>query len=496
MNQQTHKAASRLDKHKHRYVVRVGSSYLVIGWLLLQIMDITFARIGLPAWTETVFMAILGAGFLPAIIFAWAADVRAGRKGLNRAPVAGATAREGLAGTGSPSIAVLPFQNLSGDPQQDYLADGMTDEIVTLLCQLPDIFIISHNSVLAYREQNPDIRQIAAELGVRYILQGSVQHVGSRLRVKAQLVDATSSTQLWANRYDGEEDAIFEMQDSVSEEIAFILGGEIMRGEIQRIQRHNPDNLDAWGYFVRAQDSYYRQSQQNLQETVNNAQRAIDLDPDFAPAYSLLAAALSVMIVTRASESPETDSPRCLDALARALRLAPDQPRVLAECANTNSNLGREDRAIDLAKQAVARAPCFAGATSILGLTYLTLGEVDEAIRYITKSREYSPRDSQMSMWLYWMSWAHSIKGEYETALAYVNRSIERNPEGYLAWISKTNIEGELGRLDDAHKSLARACELLPILTLDVAIAATNDFFSTPELAACITSGLAKAGLE
>jgi TolB-like protein/Flp pilus assembly protein TadD len=463
-----------------------------VGWLLLQVMDITFSRIGLPEWSETLFLRTIALGFIPAVILGWAADLRADR----RQAVAEPLPEHPMLDKGLPSIAVLPFTNLSGDPTREYLADGMTDEIVTLLSQLPDIFIISHNSVLAFKNRDPDVRSIAEELRVRYILQGSVQQTDERIRVTAQLIEAGSGTQLWADKYDGEKESIFDMQDKVSQEIASILGGEILRKEIQRLERYSPENLDAWGHYVHAQDFYYRQSQQNLEETVENAQKAIDKDPRFAQAYSLLAVALSVMIVTRASTDPEGDRERCVEALEKALRLAPDQPRILAECANTNSNLSHEDRAIDLAKQAVEKAPCFASATSILGLTYLTLGDTDQALHYIQRSRECSPRDSQMSMWLYWMSWAYTIQGDFETALDYVNRSIERNPEAFLAWISKTNIEGELGRLEEARKSLARTIELLPILTMDIAIAATNDFFSTPELAACITSGLAKAGLE
>ncbi|MEP5764862.1 MAG: tetratricopeptide repeat protein [Halieaceae bacterium] len=485
---------SRFEQHKHRYIVRVGGSYLVVGWLLLQVMDITFSRIGLPEWSEKMFMTVIALGFLPALILAWAADIRADRR--ESVTPADPVPAEPMLDKGLPSIAVLPFTSLSGDSSRDYLADGMTDEVVTLLSQLPDIFIISHNSVLAFRNRDPDVRSIAEELRVRYILQGSTQQIGSRVRVTAQLVEAATGTQIWADKYDGAEESIFEMQDQVSQEIASILGGEIMRKEIQRIDRYTPENLDAWGHYVHAQDFYYRQSQQNLQETVDCAQKAIDKDPKFAQAYSLLAVALSVMIVTRASEDPESDKVRCTRALEKALTLAPDQPRILAECANTNSNLSHEDRAIDLALQAVEKAPCFAGATSILGLTYLTLGDTEQAVQYIKRSQQCSPRDSQMSMWLYWLSWAYTIGGELETALEYANRSIERNPDGFLTWISKTNIEGQLGRLDDAAKSLARAKELLPILSMEVAIAATEDFFATPELAACITVGLAKAGLE
>jgi adenylate cyclase len=485
---------SHYEQHKHRYVVRVGGTYLVLGWLLLQVMDITFSRIGLPEWSEKMLMAVIAIGFLPAVVLAWAADIRADRR--ENVTLPDPVPAEPMLDKGLPSIAVLPFTNLSGDTNREYLADGMTDEVVTLLSQLPDIFIISHNSVLAFKNRDPDVRAIAEELRVRYILQGSVQQLGSRIRATAQLIEADSGTQIWADKYDGAEETIFEMQDQVSQEIASILGGEIMRKEIQRIDRYTPENLDAWGHYVHAQDFYYRQSQQNLQETVDCAQKAIDKDPKFAQAHSLLAVALSVMVVTRASENPKTDTERCIKALEIALTLAPDQPRILAECANTNSNLSNEDRAIDLALQAVEKAPCFAGATSILGLTYLTLGDIEQAVHYIKRSQQCSPRDSQMSMWLYWLSWAYTITGEFETALDYVNRSIERNPDGFLAWISKTNIEGELGRLDHAAKSLTRAKELLPILSMEVAIAATEDFFSTPELAACITSGLAKAGLE
>jgi len=224
----------RFEKYKHRYVVRVSGTYLVVGWLLLQVMDITFSRIGLPAWTETLLLTTVALGFIPAVILGWAADLRLGRR--DSTVVARPLSKRPMLDKGLPSIAVLPFANLSGDPAREYLADGMTDEIVTLLSQLPDIFIISHNSVLAFKNRDPDVRSIAEELCVRYILQGGVRQTDERVRVTAQLLEADSGTQLWADKYDGEEKSIFDMQDKVAQEIASILGGEILRKEIQRLE--------------------------------------------------------------------------------------------------------------------------------------------------------------------------------------------------------------------------------------------------------------------
>lgn len=498
--------AGRLEHHKmrYRYVFRVAGSYLVGSWLLLQVMDVTFARLGLPEWTERLFLLAVLVGFLPAVFFAWLADLRARRleveeddaleKAAEAAPRPLSASRaldEGL-----PSLAVLPFANLSESEARGFLADGVTDEIVTLLSQVPDIFIISHNSVLAFKNRDADVRQVAEELCVRYILQGSVLQASGRIRVTAQLIEAVTGNQVWAEKYEGAEETVFDMQDEVAQKVAAKLGGEIMRKEIERIDRYAPENLDAWGHYVQAQDCYYRQSTQNLEQTVQHAERAIDMDPKFAQAWSLLAVALSVMLVMRTVEDDEQERARCEAAVFEALKLAPDHPRVLCECANANSNLAHPDRALDLAKQAVAKAPCFASATSILGVTYLSIGDFDNALRYLSDAMECSPRDSQMSMWLYQMSWAHTQKNELETALEFANRSVERNPDGFLAWASKANIEGQLGRIDEGAKSLARCKALLPMLTLDIAKAATNDFYSDPALGDNITRGLALAGLE
>lgn len=474
--------------------VRLGAAYLVGGWVIIQVVVATFSRIGVPIWYETTVIYSVGVGFLPFIIIVWVRDL--GRK--TEAEPEDISSFIGVRPvTGKPSIAVLPFVDGSQGTENAYMAQGMTEEIATLLSQLPDLFITGQNSSMLYADADTDAQTIAKELGVRYLLRGSVQATGGQVRVTSQLTDGETGNQVWADRYSGSEDTLFDVQDQVSREIASLLGGEIMLQEIMRIERRPPENLNAWENYVLAQNAYYRQeSDEKYGEVIKYAERAIAEDPGFAHAHSLLAAAASSAYLTQTTDDPEGDRERAVVALDAAMRMSPDDPRILAECANANSNLLHPDRALDLALRAVARAPCFAGATSMLGLTYLTLGEADNAIEYLERSMQASPRDAQMPQWLYWLCWAYTLKDEYQTALAMADRSIERAPEAFLAWVAKTNVLGYLGRHDEAREAAARTKELFSDFSAALTKEVADDFFATPEISAKIYEGMHLAGID
>ncbi len=468
---------------------------MVGGWVMIQVAATTFSRIGMPLWSEITVIYGVGAGFIPFVILIWVYEARARKQATHveiRGPVLPRKADDGR-----PSIAVLPFADRSPGTDRAYMAQGMTEEIATLLSQLPDLFIIGQNSSMLYAEADVDDQTIAKDLGVRYLLRGSVQASQGQMHVTAQLVDGESGNQVWADRYEGAEDTLFDVQDQVSRAIASLLGGEIMLREIMRIERRPPENLNAWEYYVMAQNAYYRQqSDRKYRMAVDLAEKAIAADPGFAHAHSLIAVAASSSAITQVSDDPEADRARGALALEEAMKLSPDDPRILAECANANSCLGNPDRAFDLATQAVANAPCFAGAISILGLTYLTLGDADNAIEFIERSIQISPRDAQMPQWLYWLCWAYTIKDDFVTALEMADRSIERNPEAFLAWVCKTNVLGYLGRNEEARAAAARTKELFSDFSADLTEEAAGEFFATPEVVAKIHGGMRKAGIK
>ena len=187
-----------------------------------------------------------------------------------------------------PSIAVLPFQNMSGDPEQEYFADGMVEDIITALSRFKSLFVIARNSSFSYKGKSPDIRQVGRELGVRYVLEGSVRKAGSRLRITGQLIDARTGAHLWADRFDGTIEDIFELQDQMTEKVVTALAPRLEQAEIDRSKRKTAGNLGAYDCYLRSLAHLQHVSKQSLEEAVPLLRHAIKLDPELAPAYGLL----------------------------------------------------------------------------------------------------------------------------------------------------------------------------------------------------------------
>jgi adenylate cyclase len=230
-----------------------------------------------------------------------------------------------LALPNKPSIAVLPFQNMSGDPEQEYFGDGIAEDIITALSKLRGFFVIARNSTFAYKGKAPEIRQVARELGVRYVLEGSVRKAGERLRVTGQLVDATTGNHIWAERYDRPATEIFALQDEITASVVAAIEPQIYAAERLRLQSKAPESLDAWGCVVRAMPYIWTWVIQDEDTGINLLKRAIELDPDYARARSLLAWAFATRAVTGKLEFERGIS----DGLAfaqGAIDLDPDGP--------------------------------------------------------------------------------------------------------------------------------------------------------------------------
>ena len=190
-----------------------------------------------------------------------------------------------------PSVAVLPFVNLSADAEQEFFADGMTEDIITGLSRFRSLFVIARNSTFAYKGKSPDVREVARDLGVRYILEGSVRRRGERVRITGQLIDAGTGNHIWAERYDRELEDIFAVQDEVTEAIVAAIAPEIGDVERERAQRKPPDRLDAWGHYQRGLAAYYSSTEEGLTSAIEQFDRVNEVDPTFAPAFAMAAGA-------------------------------------------------------------------------------------------------------------------------------------------------------------------------------------------------------------
>ena len=198
-----------------------------------------------------------------------------------------------------PSIAVLAFDNMSGDPEQEFFADGIAEDVITALSRFRSLFVIARNSSFSYKGTSPDIRTVARELGVRYVVEGSVRKAGNRVRITAQLIDATSGNHLWADRFDGSLDDVFDLQDQITEQIVVAVEPEIQARERERARRKPPESLDAWEFVQRGLSHFYRVNETDRTEAIRLFREAIALDPEFAAAHAYLAYALCSSVLPR-----------------------------------------------------------------------------------------------------------------------------------------------------------------------------------------------------
>src|SRR5260221_4654766 len=254
-----------------------------------------------------------------------------------------------------PSIAVLPFQNMSGDPEQEYFADGMVEEIITALSRNKQLFVIARNSSFTFKGKAVDIKQVARDLGVRYVLEGSVRKSGNRIRITGQLIDAASGAHLWADRYDGALEDVFELQDQVAASVVGAIGPSMTQAEIERAKRKPPSSLDAYDYYLRGLAARWQYTRDGTDQAVGLYEQAIALDPQFALAYALLAATLSQRKIQGWSTDPAADASRAIAYAKSALRLGRQDPLVLAQSAIVLTAIGYEVELADSLLQEAIR---------------------------------------------------------------------------------------------------------------------------------------------
>lgn len=358
-----------LHELSRRRVFRVAGIYGVVAWVLTEVADVVFPALQLPEWTVTFVVALLLLGFPIAMIFAWVFDI--GPQGIERtAPLTdrargmphlervaylgllaiamGALGylllpKGGGDGADEPgavhdSIAVLPFANLSEDAANDYFSDGMSEELLNLLARVPDLRVASRTSSFAYKDRNVDVREVARQLGVDTVLEGSVRRSGERVRITAQLIDAETGYHLWSDTYDRELKDIFVVQDEISAEIVKALKVTLGTPEAAPVTvRAAPptENLDAYQLYLQARHQWKRRGENAIRRSIELLQQALELDPEFARAYSGLAAAY-VVLPGYAGEEPEAHLAQAMDAAQQALARDPNLAEahsVLAEIA-------------------------------------------------------------------------------------------------------------------------------------------------------------------
>lgn len=367
-----------------------------------------------------------------------------------------------------PSIAVLPFTNMSGDAEHDYLADGMTEDLITHLARVPGYFVIARNSTFAYRGTSPDIRQVGKDLGVRYVVEGSVRRLGDRLRVTAQLIEAETGMHCWAQNYDRSLDEIFAVQDEVMLGIASALGTELTRAEVQRARKADAASLDAWGLMHRGMAaSHSTFNQATIDETIGYYRKALEKAPDEARAHALLAGALSQKFVNFASADWRTDMTEAMAQAQLAIDLEPDDPIVLGERGMLYTNIGKAAAGVGFLERSLELNPNSAHYLGVLAFALVGVGRAADAVESVHKAMRRAPRAPTVHWMLSALAKAHLQLGKYDDAEEAARESIQRYNLWPQAWCDLALALAALGRMDEAREAVARARRLDPDARFD-----------------------------
>jgi TolB-like protein/Tfp pilus assembly protein PilF len=355
---------------------------------------------------------------------------------------------------------------MSVDPEQDYFGDGIAEDIITALSKLQGFLVIARNSSFAYKGKAPDLRQVARELGVRYILEGSVRKAGERLRVTGQLIDATTGNHIWAERYDRPATEIFALQDEITASVVAAIEPQIYAAEGRRLQSKAPESLDAWGCVVRAMPYIWTWVVQDEDTGINLLKRAIELDPKYARAQSLLAWAFATRVVSGKLEF----EPGMSDALAlaqHAIDLDPDDPWAHFAAGYVYAFSRRLGPAVEELNEALQRNPNFAFVHIILGAAYGYAGLAEDGLRQLELARRLSPRDQTQAASLSVEGLCHLVAGRYSEAVTAERRAVQMRPNYGTAWRTLTAAAGLAGDLEAARQGLSECKRLQPNVSVD-----------------------------
>ena len=353
-----------------------------------------------------------------------------------------------------PSIAVLPFQNLSDDPEQEYFADGMVEDIITGLSRSKLLFVISRNSSFTYKGKAVDIKRVSRELGVRYVLEGSVRKAGKRIRVTGQLIDASTDAHIWADKFDSDLEDIFDLQDRLTSSVIGAISPQLERAEIERARRKPTASLQAYDYYLRSKFSIYQWTREGSVEALRITKLAISLDPAFAVAYASAANIFGQRKGFGWIEDAAKERAESRQLAERAMQLDKDDPVVLAHAAHVYSYMLEEpETGSAFAARAVALDPNLAMARLWAGWALVYLGNHEAAVEQFSAAIRLSPIDPHLFLPQTGMAFAHFFAGRYEEGLCWASSAIRRQPNFPGAQrISMANL-AMAGRIAEARRA-------------------------------------------
>jgi TolB-like protein/class 3 adenylate cyclase len=394
-----------------------------------------------------------------------------------------------------PALAVLPFQNMSGDPEQEYFADGIVEDIITALSRFNSLAVVARNSSFVYKGRAVDVRQAGKELGVRYVLEGSARRAGNRLRITAQLVDSVTGAHLWARNFDGALEDVFDFQDTITENVATLVEPHIQAAEIERSRRERPGSVATYDIYLQALTKISSETAKDNAEAYELLTKALALEPDNGVFLAHAAWALEHRITMGWPSFGPDDRQKCADLARRGLEHAGGDAMLMAHCGMSLLLGARDyDWGMAIVQAAVEANPNNLLIVARAGVANLICGSIEDALTYLHRANRLSPGDVGAHFALTGIAGAHLTLGDYDEALIWATRSLASNPNFDPTFWMLIAANAHLGRMDEAHRFLERLKRNSPGVTIASIIAARHA--RDPSRHAALIDGLKLAGLE
>ncbi|MBR0694646.1 adenylate/guanylate cyclase domain-containing protein [Bradyrhizobium lablabi] len=390
-----------------------------------------------------------------------------------------------------PSIAVLPFENMSGDPEQEYFADGMVEEIITALSRFKWLFVIARNSSFTFKGRAVDIKEVGRRLGVRYVLEGSVRKAAGRVRITGQLIDAITGAHIWADRFERELTDVFALQDEVTVAVVAAIQPKLLQTEIAIATRRRPEDLTAYDLYLRALPQFYLTTREGFAEAIRLAHRALELDPRFGAVAALAGACHTINVTMGYASDPQFDRNEAIRLLRLALSIDDGDPDTLAMAAMISAFMvGDSESELEMADRAVALNPNSYLAWRGRGWVYEIAGQPEEAVQSFERAIRVSPVDPTLHTTFVGMGMALIELRRFDEAIVAGKKAQHQTPSYAGAYRCLASAFAHLGRGDEAREAAARVLETDPSFTISAMIARSRQ-----AKAKLWIEGLHKAGL-
>ena len=410
-----------------------------------------------------------------------------------KAPSASEAPRLMVAPPDKPSIAVLAFNNMSGDAEQEYFSDGISEDIITDLSKLSELHVIARNSTFTYKGKAVDVKQIGRELGVRYVLEGSVRKAANRIRVTGQLVDATSGAHIWADRFDRDLIDIFAVQDELTQKIISVLRVKLTPEKRDRLARKGTTDEEAYDLFLRGREQAWLNTKSSNVEARNLLGCAITISPGFAAAYALIAYTHAVDYANGWGENPERSLQTSLEIAGRAVQLNDEDPEAHVDFAVALAWLREHDRALAEARRSIALAPNFARGHLIVGRILTFSGDAAAAINAIDACMRFDPLYRDIT--LHYLAEARVSLGQFDAAVATLKQRLERNPNAHTSLALLASCYGHLGRIAEARAAWAEVMRIAPNFSIEWQ-RRVLPYKNSSDFERCRVEGLRKANIS